>query len=219
LHGPAATRHAIRRRLKRTSTIHFACHAEFAVHHSLAAGIGLPCGETWRALEWLQEPMDAPPLVTRSACRSAEVTAQVGREVFGLVTGRLGSGVRSVVVGLWPVADRETLPLMWRFYRHRLLHDPATALALAQRETLADLAGSPLFWAPFAFRRAAPRRGACGSRASQPAGAAVGWGTVRPAREEGYRCNHRFPAWTHTLRRAISGKASTTGSSRKSMKP
>lgn len=151
LHGSAATWTAIRSQLRDCGLVHFACHAWFDVQHPLAAGISLPSGETWRAVDWLQEPVDGLPLVTLSACRSAEVGALVGREVFGLVTGLLGSGIRGVLAGLWPVADRETLPLMWRFYRHRMLHDPATALALAQRETLAAPAGSPLFWAPFAF--------------------------------------------------------------------
>jgi tetratricopeptide (TPR) repeat protein len=151
LHGPAATRDAIRRRLKRTSAIHFACHASFDARHPLAACIDLPSGESWRALEWLQEPADGLPLVTLSACRSAAVAAVLGREVFGLVTGLLAAGVRGVLAGLWSVADRETLLLMWRFYRQRLTCDPATALARAQSETLATPAGSPLFWAPFAF--------------------------------------------------------------------
>ena len=67
--------------------------------------------------------------MTPSACRSAEVASLIGREVFGLVTGLLGGGVRAVLAGLWPVADREVRPLMWRFYRHRLVHELPTALA------------------------------------------------------------------------------------------
>jgi tetratricopeptide (TPR) repeat protein len=149
LHGAAGTKTAARRGLANAPAVHFACHAYFDVEHPLAAGIGLPSGEIWRALEWLDEPADGLPLVTLSACRSAEVAPLVGREVFGLVTGLLGSGVRAVLAGLWPVADRETLPLMWRFYRNRLTADLATALAQAQRETLAD--SSPLFWAAFAL--------------------------------------------------------------------
>jgi CHAT domain-containing protein len=77
------------------------------------------------------------------------VAPLVGREVFGLVSGLLGSGVRAVLAGLWPVADRETVPLMWRFYRARLTGDLATALAEAQRAALADPGASPLFWAAF----------------------------------------------------------------------
>ena len=91
------------------------------------------------------------PLVTLSACRSAEVAPLVGREVFGHVTVLLGGGVRAVLAGLWPVGDQEARPRMWRFYRHRLLHDLPSALALAQRDTLARPEGSPLFWAPYAL--------------------------------------------------------------------
>jgi tetratricopeptide (TPR) repeat protein len=151
LHGLDATRANIRRHLPRVRLVHFACHAYFDARHPLAACIGLPSGETWRGLEWLEEAVSGLPLVTLSACRSAEVAPLVGHEVFGLVTGLLGSGVRAVLAGLWPVADRETSPLMWRFYRHRLTCDLAGALALAQREALADPDSSPLFWAAFAL--------------------------------------------------------------------
>ena len=49
------------------------------------------------------------------------------------------------------MADREALSLMWRFYRHRLTADLPTALARAQRESLARSDGSPLFWSAFAL--------------------------------------------------------------------
>jgi tetratricopeptide (TPR) repeat protein len=151
LHGPAATRAAVRRHLATARAVHFACHAYFDARHPLAASIGLPGGEPWRAVEWLQEAAEGLPLVTLSACRSAEVGPLVGKEVFGLVTGLLGSGVRAVLAGLWPIADREARPFMWRFYRHRLTNDLADALALTQRETLREAAGSPLFWSAFAL--------------------------------------------------------------------
>jgi CHAT domain-containing protein len=151
LHGPAATRAALRRGLSQARAVHFACHAHFDSEHPLAAHVALPSGEALRALEWLTEPVGGLPLVTLSACRSAAVAPLLGREVFGLVTGLLGGGVRAVLAGLWPVADRETLPLMWRFYRHRLTADLATALARAQREGLAAPDASPLFWAAFAL--------------------------------------------------------------------
>jgi tetratricopeptide (TPR) repeat protein len=151
LSGPRANRDEVRRLLSRARVAHFACHAYFDSQHPLAACIGLPSGENWRALEWLDEPLAGLPLVTLSACRSAEVAPLVGREVFGLVTGLLGSGVRAVLAGLWPVADRETPPLMWLFYRERMTHDLATALARAQRAALAWPDASPLYWAAFAL--------------------------------------------------------------------
>jgi CHAT domain-containing protein len=109
-------------------------------------------------VEWLDEPIAGLPLVTLSACRSAEVAPLLGQEVFGLVTGLLGGGARAVLAGLWPVADREVIPLMWRFYRHRLLHDLATALALTQREALTAADSSPLFWSAFALFGEVPPR-------------------------------------------------------------
>src|SRR5262249_16131771 len=130
---------------------HFACHAHFDAERPLAAYLALPSGERLRAVECLDEPVDGLPLATLSACRSAEVAPLFGREVFGLVSGLLGGGVRAVLAGLWPGADREVVPLMWRFYRERLTSDLATALAQVQRALLADPGSSPLFWAPFAL--------------------------------------------------------------------
>jgi tetratricopeptide (TPR) repeat protein len=164
LHGAAATRAALHPYLARARVVHLACHADFDAEHPLAASIGLPSGETLRALDWLDEPVAGLPLVTLSACRSAEVAPLLGREVFGLVTGLLGGGVRAVLAGLWPVADREALPLMWRFYRSRLTRDLAGALAHAQRDALAAPDSSPLFWGAFALfgdAAALPAPGRC----------------------------------------------------------
>jgi tetratricopeptide (TPR) repeat protein len=182
LHGGAATRVALRRGLARARVVHFACHAHFDTRHPLAAHVVLPSGETLGALDWLSEPVDGLPLVTLSACHSAEVAPLLGREVFGLVTGLLGGGVRAVLAGLWRLADQETTPLMYCFYRHRLTRDLATALARAQREALADPDSSPLFWSAFAL---------FGDPAALPAPGFVGrwlgrWRSARHAR--------RFPA-------------------------
>jgi tetratricopeptide (TPR) repeat protein len=151
LHGVAATKATLRDWLRRARMIHFACHADFDSDHPLEAYLALPSGERMRALEWLDQAAAGLPLVTLSACRSAEVAPLKGREVFGLVTGLLGGGVRAVLAGLWPVADRETVAWMWRFYRARLTRDLAAALTQTQRESLADADSSPLFWAPFAL--------------------------------------------------------------------
>jgi hypothetical protein len=150
LQGMAATRASLRTELARARVVHFACHAYFDREHPLSASIRLPSGETMRALDWLNEPVQGLPLVTLSACRSAAVAPLGGGEVFGHVSGLLGGGVRAVLACLWPVADREAVPLMWRFYRHRLIHDLASALAFAQREMIAD-GSSPLFWAALAL--------------------------------------------------------------------
>jgi tetratricopeptide (TPR) repeat protein len=151
LPADAVNRALLRPWLARARVVHFACHADFDGRRPLAASLNLPSGERIHALEWLEEPVTGLPLVTLSACRSAEVAPLLGREVFGLATGLLGGGVRAVLAGAWPVADREARPLMRSFYHHRLLHDLATALALAQRDALAKADSSPLFWAAFAL--------------------------------------------------------------------
>ena len=141
----------LRRWLGRCWLAHFACHAEFDAKRPLAACLRLPSGEAVHALEWLEEPVRGVRLVTLSACRAAQVGPVAGGEVFGLVGGLLGGGARAVVAGLWPVADEETPPLMWSFYRHLLRESLPAALARAQREALSDPDGSPLFWAAFAL--------------------------------------------------------------------
>jgi CHAT domain-containing protein/tetratricopeptide (TPR) repeat protein len=150
LHGAAATRAALRRRLGRARVVHFACHGHLDGDHPLAAFVRLPSGEALRALDWLDEPADGLPLVNFSACHSGEAAGLVGGEVFGLTVGALAGGVRAVLAALWPVPDEEAAPFMGRFYRHRLTNDLAGALALAQRDAIA--AGeSPLGWAVFAL--------------------------------------------------------------------
>jgi CHAT domain-containing protein len=103
------------------------------------------------ALEWLEEPVRGMRLVPLSACQAGQVASVAGGEVFGLISGLLAGGVRAVVAGLWPVADEESPPIMWSFYRHLLLEPLPSALARAQCEALAKPGGSPLFWAAFAL--------------------------------------------------------------------
>jgi hypothetical protein len=144
-------RRQLRRWLARCWLAHFACHAKFDARRPLAARLLLPSGEAIHALEWLEEPVRGVRLVTLSACRAAQVGPVAGGEVFGLVGGLLGGGARAVVAGLWLLADEETPPFMWSFYRHLLREPLPTALARAQREALSDPEGSPLFWAAFAL--------------------------------------------------------------------
>jgi tetratricopeptide (TPR) repeat protein len=151
LTGPEATRSRVLDELKKARIVHFACHAEFDPARPLGACLRLPSGESLYAQEWLEEPVLGLSLVTLSACRAAEVAPLAGGEVFGQVTGLLAGGVRAVAAGLWPVADEETPPLMWSFYRHLMRESIATSLANAQRESLNQGDSSPLFWAAFAL--------------------------------------------------------------------
>lgn len=145
--GPGAKRTDVLRQVTRSRLAHFACHAVFDRERPFASAVVLPSNDRVTALEWLAEPVDGVGLITLSACRSAEVGPVLGREVFGLVTGLLGAGVRSVLAGLWPLPDRETRDLITAFYLQRRVTDLATAIAAAQREAIADPALSPFHWA------------------------------------------------------------------------
>ncbi|MBI2803368.1 MAG: CHAT domain-containing protein [Planctomycetes bacterium] len=149
LRGAAGTRAALRQEFARARIVHLACHARFDEEQPLAAHLVLPSGEILLALECLDESLRDLPLVTLSGCRSGEVGSVLGGEVFGIVTGLLGGGVRAVLASLWPVADREATGLMWEFYRARMGADLAAALAHAQRSSLRRPESSPLFWAAF----------------------------------------------------------------------
>jgi len=180
-----ARRDLILRRLSRASVLHFACHAEFSADDPLSSCVVLPSGERWRADEWPEAPVRGLPLVTFSACRSAEVGAMAGHDVFGLCCGALCGGVRAVLAGLWSVPDREALDIVWRFYRHGMMHDLATALALTQREVLKKPDCSPLLWALFALY---------GDPAALPASPRwARWWNRRRQRRHARRCHEIFP--------------------------
>jgi CHAT domain-containing protein len=148
LHGPTATVVQVSKAAAYSHLVHIACHAYFDPSRPLASYVGLPSGESLRAND-LPPGRAAPRLVFLSSCRSAEVAPLLGGEVFGLAAGMLGSGVRAVIAGLWPVADAEVSPLVWAFYRHLLATDSCRAMTYAQREALARPGSSPLHWAVF----------------------------------------------------------------------
>ncbi|MCY2991036.1 MAG: CHAT domain-containing protein [Planctomycetota bacterium] len=146
-----ANRENIHRYLRRAKLLHVACHAHFDPHRPADAYVQLPSGESWHGVEWLNGDLLGMPLVALSACRTAQTSAVVGQEVFGLVSAALAGGAGNVLAGLWPVLDQDAVALMCRFYHHWLTQPASTALALAQREALADARSSPLAWAVFAL--------------------------------------------------------------------
>jgi tetratricopeptide (TPR) repeat protein len=103
-----ATRAAIRRRLPRARVLHLACHAEFDVGHPLEAGIELPSGERWRAVEWPDEPVDGLSLVVLGACRSGAVARAPagGPSAWSLARWRAGCDPSWPATGVWPTARR-----------------------------------------------------------------------------------------------------------------
>ncbi|MBK8858161.1 MAG: CHAT domain-containing protein [Opitutaceae bacterium] len=79
-------------------------------------------------------------LVTLSACSTGRGEVRDGESVLGLRRGFLAAGVENLLLSLWKISDEETVGFMRDFYTHALdSSDPATALALTQREWLARI--------------------------------------------------------------------------------
>jgi CHAT domain-containing protein/Tfp pilus assembly protein PilF len=151
-----------------------ACGAEGMALHSplltsgvVLAGANVPAAggeDGWlTAGEIAGLDLGGAELVTLSACETALGTVQAGEGVLGLRRALLQAGARSVVLSLWPVADRETGELMAAFYRRVLACAKGggcakwQALRDAQRELRDRLErtsphrGHPFFWAPFVY--------------------------------------------------------------------
>jgi CHAT domain-containing protein len=79
-------------------------------------------------------------LVTLSACDTGSGQAQVGEGVLGLRRGFVEAGAQNLLMTLWPVDDRVTVPIMSDFYAaaHKE-SNAAQALAEVQREWLVEL--------------------------------------------------------------------------------
>jgi len=79
-------------------------------------------------------------LVVLSACETGQGEALAGEGVLGLRRGFVMAGAQNLMMTLWPVADRETVPLMGSFYEKAFAtQDPALALSEVQRERLLEL--------------------------------------------------------------------------------
>lgn len=87
-----------------------------------------------------------------SACESGRLDVAAADELSGLAASMLLCGVSTVVSTLWRIPDENTRRLMTRFYEvaSHPEENMAAALALAQRELIADAATrTPFHWAAF----------------------------------------------------------------------
>jgi hypothetical protein len=99
-------------------------------------------------------------VVTVSACRSAGGRAYSSEGLVGFAWGFLGAGARTVVAGLWDVADQSTPTLMDHFYRHLAGGaGPVSALRSAQLAMINSPAWrTPYHWAAFSVYLGPGRR-------------------------------------------------------------
>lgn len=91
-----------------------------------------------------------------SACESGLGSVADGEGVFGLQRAFRVAGARTLVMSLWPVADRSAARFVPALYRERLARgqDAPEAVAAASRAVLrarraAGLSPHPFYWAPF----------------------------------------------------------------------
>jgi CHAT domain-containing protein len=146
-HREQATVERFRENAACCAIIHLATHGMFRADNPLFSGLRFADG--WllaRDLYGMQLDCD---LATLSACHTGVAQIEPGDELFGLLRGFLGAGVRAVAASLWPAEDAATTALMIEFY-HRLSRGASKAKALqqAQQETRRRYP-HPYYWAAF----------------------------------------------------------------------
>ncbi len=100
--------------------------------------------------------LNGTSLVALSACQTGEGEAVGGEGVFGLRRGFLQSGAKNLLMTLWPIADQETVGIMYEFYKKIALNDddPCNSLSEVQRQWMPKLKSEKGIC--YAINRAAP---------------------------------------------------------------
>jgi CHAT domain-containing protein len=160
--GSRATEAEVRVALESPGLVHLATHAELNLGNPLFSRIQLaPAPGEGAAADGRLEVHEilelriASDLVFLSGCETglgagATTDFATGEDYATLAHAFLYAGARGVIATLWRVNDRAAAELAGRFYRHYSGVTPADALALGQRELLADAGyGAPYFWAGY----------------------------------------------------------------------
>jgi CHAT domain-containing protein/Tfp pilus assembly protein PilF len=133
--------------LQSTPRIHFALHGTANEARPELSGLELSDGRL-RVPEIFNLKMNAD-LLTLSACETALGKEMNGEGVIGLTRAFLYAGARTIVVSLWPVAERSTPDFMYNMYRN-LASNKAEALRRAKLAMISSREFSePYYWAPF----------------------------------------------------------------------
>jgi CHAT domain-containing protein len=133
------------------SVIHIAAHAEANEKNPLLSAIILSPQRTPRlfARDIIDVPLQAQ-LVTLSACRSSGARTYRGEGLVGFAWAFLQAGSRSVIAGLWDVADESTSILMDHLYEGISRNEsPAHALRAARLALRKTTWSKPYYWGPF----------------------------------------------------------------------
>ena len=103
------------------------------------------------ASDMLALPLDGVTLVTVASCTAARVSADPGREIYGITRSLIYAGAQNVLLPLWEVDDEATSLWMTAFYRAARDVPIAEAVRRANVELRRHpvYGADPRFWAAF----------------------------------------------------------------------
>jgi CHAT domain-containing protein len=128
--GPAADRETVLDRLAEARVAHFATHGMLVEGAPYSSYLALSNGERLTVPDLVGLGLRTE-LAVLSACESGRGDATATGDVIGLTRALLGSGVRGLVVSLWPVDDAYACLLMAAFHEQLQALPAAAALAAA----------------------------------------------------------------------------------------
>lgn len=152
---PSATRSTLMKEARGRTAIHLAAHGVYSEKDPMLSYIELQSepGHSGQltASDMLALPLDGVTLVTVASCTAARVSADPGREIYGITRSLIYAGAQNVLLPLWEVDDEATSLWMAAFYR------AATDVPLAEAVRRANLdlrrhpkyGADPRFWAAF----------------------------------------------------------------------
>ena len=152
LAGTAATREAVLDSVREGGLVHFAGHAVLSPGIPEQSRLLLRPSppEAVSAADIASTRLRPGALVVLGACRTGAGRAYRGEGLMNLARPFLVAGASGVVAALWDVDDRAEVGLASSFHRLLRDHQPAIALALAQRQSIARR-DPPAVWANLAY--------------------------------------------------------------------
>jgi CHAT domain-containing protein len=151
----AATRSTLMNKARGHNVIHLAAHGVYSEDDPMMSYIELQPepGHDGHltASDMLALPLDGMTLVTVASCTAGRVSADAGREIYGITRSLIYAGAQSVLLPLWEVDDEATTLWTTAFYRAARKAPLAEAVRRANVELRQhEVYGQdPRFWAAF----------------------------------------------------------------------
>jgi CHAT domain-containing protein len=151
----SATRSTLMREAHGRTVIHLAAHGIYNDEDPMLSYIELQPEPDHdgklTASDMLALPLDGVTLVTVASCTAARVSADAGREIYGITRSLIYAGAQNVLLPLWEVDDEATTLWTTAFYRAARDAPLADAVRRANVEMREhDVYGAdPRFWAAF----------------------------------------------------------------------